>query len=130
MFYFLFLACPIEGQVYTDCGSSCFQTCDNFNDTIACDAGCRQGCECPSGMVIDVERRRCVESSQCVREPPTIISRTSENGRCEQQFTCPFNTPENDYFAICQYTVEVTEVFKGDNQVCKNFSSCFYKFYA
>ena len=58
-------------------------------------------------MVIDVERRRCVEPSQCVREPPTIISRTSENGQCDQQFTCPFNTPQNDYYAICQYILSL-----------------------
>ena len=77
-------------------------------------------------MVIDVERRRCVEYSQCVKEPPTITTRISENGKCAQQFICPFNTPQNDYYAVCQYILEVTEVFKGDIQVCRNFSSCFY----
>ena len=128
-FQFFHLACPIEGQVYAECGSRCPLTCDNYNDIIGCAADCWQGCECPSGMVIDVETRRCVEPSQCIREPPTITTRTSENGRCEQQFTCPFNTPQND-FNICQYIVEVTDVFKGDNQVCRNFSSCFYKLYA
>ena len=111
---FNFIACPIEGQVYTECGSSCPQTCDNFNDTISCTTECWQGCECPSGTVIDVERRRCVEPSQCRKEPPT---RTRENGGCEQLLTCPFNTPQNDY-SICQYTLEITELFKGDNQVC------------
>ena len=120
------LACPVEGQVYTDCASSCPPTCDNVNDTIACDAACWQGCQCPSGTVIDEERRRCVEPSQCIRESPPIIARTSENGRCEQQFACPFNTAQNDFY-LCQYILEVTEVYKGDNEVCKNFISCFYK---
>ena len=79
-----------------------------------------KGCECPSGMVIDVERKRCVEPSQYRGQPPTITERTNENGPCLQQFTCPFNTPQNDYYP-CQYVVQVTEVFKGDNQVRKNF---------
>ena len=105
--------------MYTECGSSCPLICDNFNDTIGCDATCWQGCQCPSGMVIDVERRRCVEPSQCIREPPPIIARTSENGQCAQQFTCPFNTLQNNNFDPypCQYTVEVIEVYKGDNEV-------------
>ena len=110
------VACPIEGQVFTECGSSCPLTCDNVNDTILCTTDCWQGCECPSGMVIDVERRRCVEPSQCRGQPPTITERTSENGPCLQQFTCPFNTPQNDYYP-CQYVVRVT----GNNQVRKNF---------
>ena len=122
------LACPVEGQVYTECGSSCPRTCDNVNDTIVCNAACWPGCECPSGMVIDVERRRCVEPNQCIRESPPIIARISENGRCEQQLICPFNTPQNN-FSPCQYTLVLTEIFKGDNEVCKNFiinfSLCF-----
>ena len=102
--------------MYTECGSSCPRTCDNVNDTIPCTTECWQGCECPSRMVIDVEQRRCVEPSQCIREPPPITT-TSE--WCAQEYTCPFNTPQNDdpNFNICQYTVEVIEVFKGDNEV-------------
>ena len=38
----------------------------------------RQGCECPSGIVIDKEQRRCVELSQCGREPPIIIAKANE----------------------------------------------------
>ena len=116
------LVCPIEGQVYTDCGSSCPQTCDNVNETIICTADCWQGCECPSGTVIDVERRRCVEPGQCRREPPTIIARTSENGRCVPQYTCPFNILSQDDRQTCQYEVEVIEAFKGNYHVCKNYN--------
>ena len=110
--------------MYTECGSSCPRTCDNVNDTIMCTSECWQGCECPSGMVIDVERRRCVEPSQCIRELPPIIASTGENGQCTQEYICPFNTPQNNNFDfnVCQYTLEVIEVFKGDNEVCKNFS--------
>ena len=117
------LACPIEGQVYTECGSSCPLTCDNVNDTIPCTTECWQGCECPSGMVVDVERRRCVEPSQCIREPPPIIARNStKRGFCEQYFACPFNVLTQNNRDICQYTLEVSEVFKGDVQVCKNLA--------
>ena len=120
------LACPIEGQVYTECGSSCPRTCDNVNDTIPCTTECWQGCECPSGMVIDVEQRRCVEPSQCIREPPPIIARNStKRGFCEQNFACPFNVLTQSDRGICQYTLEVSKVFKGDVQVCKNLASCF-----
>ena len=98
--------------MYTDCGSSCPGTCDNVNDTIICDTACRQGCECPSGMVIDIEQRRCVEPSQCRREPPIIIARANET--CARVYACPSNG-----YSPCQYTVEVTEVFKGDKKVCE-----------
>ena len=114
------VTCPIEGQVFTECGSSCPLTCDNVNDTILCTTDCWQGCECPSGIVIDVERRRCVELSQCRGQPPTIAERKSENGPCLLQSTCPFNTPQNGYNP-CQYVVQVIEVFKGGNQARKNF---------
>ena len=105
--------------MYTDCGSSCPGTCDDVNDTIICDTACRQGCECPSGMVIDIEQRRCVEPSQCTsRSEPLIIQRTSEDERygCRPRFVCPYNTEDLDYNP-CQYTLEVTRVFKGTLKV-------------
>ena len=110
--------------MYTECGSSCPLTCDNVNDTIGCDAACWQGCECPSGMVIDVERRRCVEPSQCTSQSePPVVQRTSEDGQygCTPRFVCPFNEVEDNSEASnyppCQYTVEVTRVFKGTLEV-------------
>ena len=104
--------------MYTDCGSSCPRTCDNVNDTIICDTACWQGCECPSGMVIDTEQRRCVEPSQCGREPPIIVK---ENKQCDYEFICPFNAQTSYY--PCQYAVEVTKVFKGNNKVFKNYTN-------
>ena len=103
--------------MYKECGSYFPRTCDNVNDTNSWDTGCWQGCECPSGMVIDIEQRRCVDPSQCRREPPIIIR---ENGRCDNEFICPFNA-QNSYYP-CRYTVEVTEVFKGNNKVHMNFT--------
>ena len=109
--------------MYTECGSSCPRTCDNVNDTIPCTLECWQGCECPSGMVIDVEQRRCVESSQCTTrsEPPPVVQRTSEDGRygCTPRFVCPHNevADEVNNYSPCLYTVEVTRVFKGTLEV-------------
>ena len=108
--------------MYTECGSSCPLTCDNVNNTIGCNDACWQGCECPSGMVIDLEQRRCVDPTQCTskREPP-VVQRTSEDGRygCTPRFVCPYNEVEGDVndYSPCQYTVEVTRVFKGTLEV-------------
>ena len=109
--------------MFTECGSSCPRTCDNVNDTIICDTACRQRCECPSGMVIDVEQRSCVEPSQCTgRNKPLIMQRTSEDAQygCTPRFVCPYNTNEVEDFSYdnpCQYTLEVTRVFKGSVRV-------------
>ena len=62
---FNFLGCPIEGQVYTTCASSCVFTCDNYTDLVACPAVCRIGCACPSDQVIDVEANKCVPKEEC-----------------------------------------------------------------
>jgi len=112
-------ACPIDGQEYTTCGSSCPLTCDNFNDTILCNTACWEGCECPSGTVIDVENRRCVEPSQCGREAPTLVERRVQDERCTPRFVCPHNDNSLDDYSVCQYAVEVIQVFKGTHQVTK-----------
>ena len=39
------------------------------------------------------------------------------HGSCEPTFACPFNILAQSVNNICQYTVEVTKVFKGNNQV-------------
>ena len=116
--------------MYTECGSSCPLTCDNFIDTILCTFDCWQGCECPSGMVIDVEQRRCVEPSQCTTrsELPPVVQRTSDGqDRCTPRFVCPHNEvadEEINNYSPCQYTVEVTRVFKGTLEVLLCVYSC------
>ena len=109
--------------MYTECGSSCHQTCDNYNDKAGCTDDCFRGCKCPFGMIIDVERRRCVEPTQCTndtsRNEPPIIQRTSEDGQngCIPRFVCPYNEDEDNMPYPCQYTVEVTRAFKGSLEV-------------
>ena len=63
----LIAACPIEGQVRKECAShpSCHRTC-NSTDPILCPLICIiNGCECPSGTVIDEEKKKCVRPSKC-----------------------------------------------------------------
>lgn len=116
-------ACPVDGQVFTECASPCPRTCDNVNETIVCNATCQGGCECPTGMVIDMETMRCVNSSQCPSntsrsEPPITQRRRSEDGnRCEPRFVCPHNGNGTNNYSPCQYIVEVTRVFKGTVKV-------------
>ena len=74
-------------------------------------------------MVIDVEQRRCVEPSQCTtRSEEPVVQRTSEDGQsgCMPRFVCPHNEvvdEEVSNYSPCQYTVEVTRVFKGTLEV-------------
>ena len=74
--------------------------------------------------IIDLEQRRCVEPSQCTsRSEPPVVQRTSEDGQygCTPRFVCPFNEVEDNSeasnYSPCQYTVEVTRVFKGTLEV-------------
>ena len=63
----LVTVCPIKGQIRRECAShpSCHQTCQNTSSTI-CPAICIvNGCECPDGTVIDLNRRECVLRSEC-----------------------------------------------------------------
>jgi len=68
-----------------------------------------------------VDKRRCVEPSQCGRDMPTTIETVlSEDRRsCNPELVCPHNEAEVnvEYGSICQYTVEILEVFKGGYQV-------------
>ena len=62
-----YVGCPIKGQVRKECAShpSCHRTC-NSSDPIFCPKICYiNGCECPNGTVIDVEKKECVLPSEC-----------------------------------------------------------------
>jgi len=78
-----------------------------------------------------VEKRKCVEPSQCGREMPTTVERVLNEDRrsCIPELVCPHNEDEVnvDYGNICQYTVEIVEVFKGGYQVCMALC-CYYTY--
>ena len=54
--------CP-PGKEYTECGTACPLTCDNYGEPLPCTLQCVQGCFCPSGMVENGDE--CVAPSDC-----------------------------------------------------------------
>lgn len=59
----LTIHCPVEGQVFTDCGSPCPPTCTNPNPF--CIKVCVARCECPKDTVIDEVTNTCVPLEDC-----------------------------------------------------------------
>lgn len=55
--------CPIEGQVFTACGTACPLTC-NFEPRV-CTSDCVVGCQCPPGTVLDEANNKCVKKEDC-----------------------------------------------------------------
>ena len=62
--------CP-EGKEWSDCGTPCRLTCDNYENPPFCLQGCAIGCFCPEGMVEDGER--CVLPTDCQTETGEIL---------------------------------------------------------
>ena len=63
----LITACPIKGQVRSECAShpGCHRTC-NTTGPVACLPVCIiNGCECPDGTVIDEDKNECVAPKEC-----------------------------------------------------------------
>ena len=52
-----------DGKEYSDCGSPCPVTCDNFLQPIICPSVCSQGCFCPEGTVL--HNNQCIPPIQC-----------------------------------------------------------------
>ena len=60
------IGCPVEGQTRRECASSCDITCANVNTIVTCRQVCvNNGCQCPSGTVIDEQTNTCVAPSDC-----------------------------------------------------------------
>ncbi|KAJ1132125.1 hypothetical protein NDU88_010454 [Pleurodeles waltl] len=59
-------ACPENAQ-YTDCGTACPLTCDNYdNPPLVCSKECVQGCFCKEGFVFEnAVSKRCIPQSEC-----------------------------------------------------------------
>ena len=66
--FFTVTRCPIEGQVYTECGTACPLTC-KVPGPVICTQQCVEGCQCPRGTVLDGENKRCVKPELCPAEP-------------------------------------------------------------
>ena len=61
------IECPIEGQVFTTCGSACPATCSNPNPI--CTKQCVARCECPQGTVLNEDIKACVPLEECPYQP-------------------------------------------------------------
>ena len=60
-------ACPIDGQIRKECASHplCHRVC-NDDSSRPCPLVCVvNGCECPTGTVIDIDKNKCVTPSEC-----------------------------------------------------------------
>ena len=53
--------CPGD-LVWSDCGSACPQTCDNYDEMTTCIDMCVEGCFCPTDTVL----RNGLDSTECV----------------------------------------------------------------
>ena len=60
--------CPIKGQINKECAlhTDCAKTCNNSGKLLVCSETCvTDGCECPDGTVIDLDKNECVELGEC-----------------------------------------------------------------
>ena len=56
--------CENVGEIFTECGSSCAQTCRDLSSDIQCNEECVPGCQCPNGQVLN-DAKRCVPKAEC-----------------------------------------------------------------
>ncbi|XP_028415983.1 von Willebrand factor-like [Dendronephthya gigantea] len=56
--------CKIPGQIFTECGSSCAQSCRDLSRVTKCNEQCVPGCQCPPGSVLS-DHGKCISISEC-----------------------------------------------------------------
>ncbi|XP_072179240.1 uncharacterized protein [Diadema setosum] len=112
------------GQVYEQCGSTCGGTCRDLSVTCAETNECIEGCNCPTGTVLDDEGN-CISPSNCPCHyqeqsyPPgalveqmcqecTCLNGTfhCEGERCNVSDMCPSNQLYDDLAPGCPLTCE------------------------
>ena len=71
--------CPIEGQVYTDCGTACPPMC-NKPQPLFCTLQCVAGCQCPSGTVLDELQNKCVKADECSKNTFSHVANCKMTG--------------------------------------------------
>ena len=86
IYYSLLIECPIEGQVYTECGTACPPVC-NKAPQLFCTLQCVPGCQCPSGTVLDELQHKCVKAEECGKI--IFYSTTIPSDWCPFSAACP-----------------------------------------
>ena len=63
---YIIAVCPVKGQIRKECAlqPGCHGTCDN-PDVICIPICIENGCECPTGTIIDEAINECVAPSEC-----------------------------------------------------------------
>ena len=65
--------CPVTGQERSACAKPCNLTCSNYRD-ISCPTVCvSNGCQCPTGTVINEETNSCVAMDSCPAGKPSQL---------------------------------------------------------
>ena len=73
VFVSIAVECPIEGQLYNECGSACPPICGKPPPPF-CTLQCVQGCQCPNGTLLDEAQNKCVTPDQCSNDSKTIYT--------------------------------------------------------
>jgi hypothetical protein len=81
---FLGQQCDILSQVFTECGSSCVQTCRDLSRVTECNDECIPGCQCPQGLVLSDENE-CIPVARC---PCEFEGKTLEPGESVEVGNC------------------------------------------
>lgn len=77
--------CNNPDQVFTECGSSCVQSCRDVSRVDECNEQCVSGCQCPPGLVLSDEGT-CIPLAKCQCEFQGEILKPGESvdvGNCK-----------------------------------------------
>ncbi|PIK39863.1 putative SCO-spondin-like [Apostichopus japonicus] len=131
------------GQVYQECGSTCGQTCRDLSIQCSETDDCVEGCNCPTGTVLDDEGN-CIRPAECPCQHDdksymagTVIDELCEvctcvNGSfhceqkegCEGTLLCPANQVYDVHATPCPETCENMEHYTPCTSQSRPGCSC------
>ena len=90
------------GKAYSECGTACPRTCENYELDFACVEVCVEGCFCPEGTV-ESSDGECIESLKCSCD-------------CPIGHTCEVYEPTSELY--CQPSCDLDNGGCSDDQEC------------